>query len=83
MSDDTLNFDINELTIAEVVEIEEMTGMPFDAMGDPEKPKGKMLQALAFISKRREDPKFTWEDAGALKIEMGDTDVDPTDSGEQ
>ena len=56
-----LNIDINDLTIAEVVEIEERTGLPLDALGQADKPKGKMLQALAFVSKRRDDPDFTWE----------------------
>ncbi len=81
-ADDTLNFDINDLTIAEIVEIEELTGMPFDSMGDSSKPKGKMLQALAFITKRRGDPSFTFEDAGALKINLDSGDTDPTDGDE-
>ena len=50
------NIDINSLTIAEVVEIEDRTGMPLDALGQADKPKGRMLQALAYITKRREDP---------------------------
>jgi hypothetical protein len=41
-----------------------------------------MLQALAYISKRREDPDFTWEMAGALKISTDSTPVDPSDGGE-
>ena len=82
MTDDTLNIDINELTISEIVEIEELTGLPFDAMGDATKPKGKMLQALAFISKRRDNPDFTWEDAGALKIDLANAEPDPTDGDE-
>ena len=82
MAEDTLDIDINDLTIAEVVEIEELTGLPFDAMGDASKPKGKMLQALAFISKRRTNPDFTWEDAGALKIDLANAEPDPTDGDE-
>ena len=82
MSDDILNIDINDLTIAEVVEIEERTGLPLDALGQSDKPKGKMLQALAYIVKRREDPDFTWEMAGALKISATTDKVDPTDSDE-
>ena len=82
MAEDTLDIDINDLTIAEVVEIEELTGLPFDAMGDSSKPKGKMLQALAFISKRRPNPDFTCEDAGALKIDLAHAEPDPTDGDE-
>ena len=82
MAEDTLDIAINDLTIAEVVEIEELTGLPFDAMGDSSKPKGKMLQALAYISKRRTNPDFTWEDAGALKIDLANAEPDPTDGDE-
>ena len=74
------NIDINDLTIAEIVEIEERTGMPLDALGQADKPKGKMLQALAYISKRRDNPEFTWEMAGELKITTDSTPADPTDA---
>ena len=76
------NIDINDLTIAEVVEIEERTGLPLDALGQADQPKGKILQALAYISKRRDDPDFTWEMAGELKISSDSTPVDPTDGDE-
>jgi hypothetical protein len=76
------NIDINSLTIAEVVEIEDRTGMPLDALGQSDKPKGRMLQALAYITKRREDPEFTWEMAGALKISTDATPPDPGDGAE-
>jgi len=82
MSDDIFTVDINDLTIAEVVEIEERTGLPLDALGQADKPKGKMLQALAYIVKRRENPDFTWEQAGALKISATTANVDPTDGDE-
>ena len=82
MSDvsELLNIDINELTIAEVVEIEERTGLPLDALGQSDRPKGKMLQALAYIVKRRDDPEFTWEQAGELRISAGASDTDPSDA---
>jgi hypothetical protein len=76
------NIDINDLSIAEVVEIEDRTGLPLDALGQADKPKGRMLQALAYISKRREDPDFTWEMAGELKISTDSTPENPTDGDE-
>jgi len=76
------NIDINDLTIGEIVEIEERTGLPLDALGQADKPKGKMLQALAYISKRRDNPDFTWEMAGALKISTASDPVDPSDGDE-
>jgi hypothetical protein len=81
-TNDHYTVDINSLTIAEVVLIEEMTGLPLDALGQPDKPKGKMLQALAYISKRRDDPEFTWEMAGDLRINPEQSDPGPTDGAE-
>ena len=81
-TNDHYTVDINSLTIAEVVEIEDRTGMPLDALGQADKPKGRMLQALAWISKRREDPDFTWEMAGDLKINPEQSDPGPTDGDE-
>ena len=74
-----MNIDISDLTIAEVVQIEDLTGLPLDALGQDDKPKGRMLQALAYISKRREDPSFTFEQAGELKITTESKPPDPTD----
>ena len=80
--EDVLDVDISELTVGEIIEIEELTGMPLDALGQADKPKGKMLAALAFVSKRRENPKFTWEDALELKITTSQTEVDPSEGDE-
>ena len=84
MSDinDIFSVDLTDLTIAEVCEIEDRTGLPLDALGQADKPKGRMLQALAYIVKRREDPEFTWEMAGELKISTDATPADPTDGDE-
>ena len=84
MSDagELFNIDVSDLTIAEVVEIEDRTGMPLDALGQADKPKGRMLQALAYIVKKREDPDFTWEQAGDLKINAVSEKIDPIERGE-
>ena len=81
-TDSIFNVDINDLTIAEVVEIEERTGLPLDALGQADKPKGKMLQALAYIVKRRDNPDFTWEQAGAMRISAAQATPDPTPADE-
>ena len=75
--DDVLNIDVSDLTIAEIVLIEDLTEMPLDAMGQSDKPKGRMLQALAFITKRREDPTYTFEQAGELKVTTETSKTDP------
>ena len=82
MSDETLEFNLDDLTIGEICEIEELTGQPFDALNDPTKPKGKMLQAMAFISKRRANPDFTFEDAGDIKISLNADEAGPTNGDE-
>ena len=79
---DVLTLDISDLTISEIVEIEELTGMPLDSLGQPDKPKGKMLQAMAYISKKRDNPDFTFEDAGNIKITTTETKPDPLDEDE-
>ena len=79
---ESLSLDISDLTIAEIVEIEELTGMPLDSLGQPDKPKGKMLQAMAYISKKRNNPDFSFEDAGKIKITTTETKPDPLDEDE-
>ena len=78
----TLDFNLNDLTIGELVTIEELTGLPFDAMTDPDKPKGKLLQAIAYISKRRDNPEFTFEMAGDLKLNLASDEADFTQGDE-
>ena len=78
----TLDFNLNDLTIGEIVTIEELTGLPFDAMTDPDKPKGKLLQAIAYISKRRDNPEFTFEDAVNLKLNLASDEADFTQGDE-
>ena len=80
--EDIFNVDVSDLTIAEVVEIEDRTGLPLDALGQADKPKGKMLQALAYIVKRRADPTYTWEQAGELRVSAAQSKADPTDADE-
>ena len=78
----SINFNLNDLTIGEIVTIEELTGLPFDAMTDPDKPKGKLLQAIAYISKRRDNPEFTFEMAGDLKLNLASDEADFTQGDE-
>ena len=78
----SINFNLNDLTIGEIVTIEELTGLPFDAMTDPDKPKGKLLQAIAYIRKRRENPEFTFEMAGDLKLNLASDEADYTHGDE-
>jgi hypothetical protein len=51
--------DISKLTLGELAKIEELGGMSIDSFGDEGKPKMKMLIALAYVIKRREDKNVT------------------------
>jgi hypothetical protein len=72
--------DIKNLTMGEISKVEELSGLPIGALAEDDKPKGKLMAALAFVIKRREDPKFTLEAANNMTMEeitallMGDDD---------
>lgn len=56
----------DELTLDEIEEMEQLLGKAIDeAFGDG-RPKGRALKVLVYIISRRENPKFTMEDAGKL-----------------
>ncbi|GAA2082175.1 hypothetical protein GCM10009840_17830 [Pseudolysinimonas kribbensis] len=57
---------INSLTLGEVAKVEELSGQAFGAIAQEDKPKGLALAALAFVAKRRSDPKYSWNDAQGL-----------------
>jgi hypothetical protein len=60
--------DIKNLTMGEVAKIEELSGLPLASLSDDDKPKGKLMAALGFVIKRREDQKFTLEMANNLTM---------------
>lgn len=59
---------LEALTMGEINQIEELTGTGIDGLAEPGAPKAKFLTALAYIAKRREDPKFTYSEAEALTL---------------
>lgn len=61
--------DIQRLTLGEVAKIEELSGQSITSIGDDIQPKGNALAAMAFVAKRREDKKFSWNDAQSLTFE--------------
>jgi hypothetical protein len=60
---------MNQLTVGDIAEIETISDLPFAALGDASVPKGKLLQAVAYVLKRKTNPTFTMEDAGKLSME--------------
>lgn len=73
-----LNIDLDSITIAEIEEIEEAAGAPFDQVFQSDKPKGKMLRAMAYVIMRRDNPDLTWEEAGKVVIRLGGEEDDPS-----
>jgi hypothetical protein len=60
--------EFDDITLGEIEEIEDYAGLPIQMIGDMEKVGTHKLRiALAWIVKRREDPKFTIEHAKKLK----------------
>lgn len=74
---------INDLTLAEIAIIENKAGQPFADLTDSHKPKAALLTALCWVMKKREDPKFTYEQASSLTMnQMNDligAELDPLD----
>ena len=79
--DDVANV-LDSLTMGELIELEEYTGIPLDQLGQPGAMKGKSSVFMAHLLMRRKDPTSTIADALALTPgEMAEVlDVDPTKS---
>ncbi|MDJ0462010.1 hypothetical protein [Streptomyces sp. H27-C3] len=75
---DILSIDIDSLSIDEIETIEDIIDGPLDSLGKPGMRKGKMLRAMAVVIKRREDPTFSADDAGKLRITLKNKPKDPT-----
>ena len=56
-------FDLDKVTVGDIVDIEETVGMPWDDIVDMDSPPTKVLLAMLWIVKRRDNPEFTLEDA--------------------
>lgn len=65
-----LSLDINDLTIDDVVDLEEVTGSSIQNIMQTADgvPQGRFLKALVWITQRKIDPSFTFEQAGAVSF---------------
>lgn len=73
-----LVFDLEDLTIGEIEEVEDLLDSPISEAFGEGKRQGKALRAIAYVVNRRTNPDFTWEDAGALKLNLKSDGADPT-----
>ncbi|MFE2245250.1 hypothetical protein [Streptomyces lavendulae] len=78
VTSDVLSMDIDSLTIDEIETIEDIIDGPLDSLAKPGAKKGRLLKAMAYVVKKRENPEFTLEDAGRLRIELKAKKADPT-----
>jgi hypothetical protein len=67
---EVLSLNIDSLTLDEIDAIEEIIDAPLDALSKPGMRKAKLLKAMAYVIKRRDNPDFTIEDAGKLRIQL-------------
>ena len=61
-------FDFESITLNEVEQIELITGASIDQLMDAGQPKGKAMKAIIYTIKKRTDPNFTLEQAGAVSM---------------
>jgi hypothetical protein len=61
-------FDFESLTLEEVEIIENLTGDSIDAAFANGKPKGKALKSFIWVVMKRDNPKFTIEEASKFTL---------------
>ncbi|MFD7257820.1 hypothetical protein [Streptomyces sp. NPDC059874] len=74
---DVLSLSIDSLTLNEIEAIEDIIDGPLDGLAKPGAKKAKLLKAMAYVIKRRDNPEFTIEDAGNLRIELKAATANP------
>jgi hypothetical protein len=79
MTDLTFNFEaLNDLTIEQIEWMEDALGGSLSAHlptpDNPDRPMGRVLRAFGYAVMRAENPDFTVEDAGKLRVSFADSD---------
>ena len=78
-----ISIDVDDLTVAEVEQLEDVLEGSLDQFAKDGAKKGKFMRALAWISVRRTNPDFTWEEAGNIRIADITKQENPTSADEQ
>ena len=65
---DQMTVDLDDLTLGELEEFEDITGQSFDQAQEGGFRSVKALIALVFLSRRKVDPAFTLDDARNTKV---------------
>lgn len=69
-------FDPESLTMGELCDYEDITGMTIDRLGSGVVTT-RMLLAMVYITRRREDPSYTLEDAKRVRLMDIEAVTDP------
>jgi hypothetical protein len=78
-----MNFDINDLTIGEVADIEEATGKAIGDLFGEGTSQARTMQAILWIVRRRDEPGLTFEQAGDMTFaEMNEAFAITDDGGD-
>lgn len=80
MDDDTIELDLDRMTLGELDTIAEVAGTEAAKAMMAGEMSPKALIAVAYVVKRRDNPEFTIEDARALKV-MALKQPDPEKKG--
>ena len=73
---DPVQIDLDDLTLGEMEEVEQIVGVPFGEAFEDTTLSAKALLALVYVVKRRENPNFTLDQArnfrlSDLQVSMG------------
>lgn len=60
---------IDRLTVGDLAIVEELSGQGIAVLGDETAPKAKLMAALVYVFKRKQDKDFTFQDALNLTLE--------------
>lgn len=71
---------IESLTGGEIIAMEDFAGVPIDEFGSPGVKKGRVMVAMAWAVKHRQDPDYTFDEAMDLSISF-DSKGEPDPSG--
>jgi len=83
--DNALTFDLNEVTLGDIVDIEEVCGLAWDDVLDMQNLPTKVLLAMVWVAKRRDNPDYTLDDARqtpVAEIQAMTVTSDPTEAAD-
>lgn len=74
-----IRFDKDRMTFGEMVDFEDITGIPIDELSGMERPSSRVMLAIAYIGLKRDDPTITLDAVKAMDVSTVDFE-DPTEA---